>query len=110
MHWESVLEEGFTPQNHWIWSDGCARQFKSQISWYFVNQYPEITNGCNCIWSFFGSGYGKGPYDGTRALLKRYMHNAQLDVHGPKLQDVETVYSAVFEGKVECEAQIILLR
>ena len=56
-----------------------------------MSRYPEITNGCNCIWSFFGSGHGKGPHNGAGAVLKRYMCNAQLDVHGPKLEDVETV-------------------
>lgn len=91
MHWDSIVEGGFTPKNHWIWSDGCAGQFKSRIPWYFVSRYPEITNGCVCVWSFFGSGHGKGPHDGAGAVLKRYMHNAQLDVHGPKLQDAETV-------------------
>lgn len=91
LHWDSVLEGGFTPRNHWIWSDGCAGQFKSRIPWYFVSRYPEITNGHNCMWSFFGSGHGKGPHDGAGAVLKRYIRNAQLDVQGPRLQDALTV-------------------
>ena len=91
LHWDSVVESGFTPKNHWIWSDGCAGQFKSRIPWYFVSRYPEITNGCNCMWSFFGSGHGKGPHDGAGAVLKRYIRTAQLDVNGPPLQNAETV-------------------
>ena len=91
LHWDSLVDGGFTPKNHWIWSDGCAGQFKSRIPWYFVSRYPEITEGCNCMWSFFGSGHGKGPHDGAGAVLKRYIRTTQLDVNGPRLQDVETV-------------------
>jgi hypothetical protein len=91
MHWDCIVEGGFNPTSHWIWSDGCANQFKSRIPWYFVSHYPKITNGCNCVWSFFGSGHGKGPHDGAGVVLKRYIRNAQLNVHGPKLEDAETV-------------------
>lgn len=91
LHWDSLTEGGFRPRNHWIWSDGCAGQFKSRIPWYFVSRYPEITNGCACMWSFFGSGHGKGPHDGAGALLKCFIRTAQLDVHGPRLEDAETV-------------------
>ena len=83
LHWDSLEESGFKPKNHWIWSDGCALQFKSQIPWYFVSRYPELTGGCICVWSFFGLGHGKGLHDGAGAVLKRYIGRAQLDPHGP---------------------------
>jgi hypothetical protein len=86
LHWDSVVESGFIPRNHWIWSDGCSGQFKSRIPWFFVARYPEVTGGCNCTWSFFGSGHGKGPHDGVGAVLKQYIRTAQLDINGPKLQ------------------------
>jgi hypothetical protein len=86
LHWDSVVESGFIPRNHWIWSDGYSGQFKSHIPWFFVARYPEVIGGCNCTWSFFGSGRGKGPHDGTGAILKQYIQTAQLDVNGPKLQ------------------------
>ena len=91
MHWDATVEEGFTPKRHWIWSDGCSGQFKSRIPWYFVSRYPQLTGGCMCMWSFFGTGHGKGPHDGAGAVIKRYMRNAQLDMLGPRLQDAETV-------------------
>jgi hypothetical protein len=91
LNWDSVVGGGFIPRKHWIWSDGCAGQFKSRIPWYFVSRYPEITGGCSCMWSFFGSSHRKGPHDGAGAVLKRYIRNAQLDVSGPRLQDAETI-------------------
>ena len=93
LHWESVVQGGFTPKHHWIWSDGCANQFKSRVPWYFVARYPEITRGCTCMWSFFGTGHGKGPHDGAGAVLKRYIRTAQLDINGLKLQCVAEVVS-----------------
>jgi hypothetical protein len=38
------------------------------------------------MWSFFGTGHGKGPHDGAGVVLKRYIQTAQLDINGPKLQ------------------------
>ena len=52
LHWESVVQGGFRPKHHWIWSDGCASQFKSRVPWYFVSRYPEIIGGCSCTWFF----------------------------------------------------------
>jgi hypothetical protein len=34
---------GYTPEQHIVWSDGCAAQFKSSKPWYFVNRYPNMT-------------------------------------------------------------------
>jgi hypothetical protein len=86
LYWDSVVESGFIPRNHWIWSDGCSGQFKSHVPWFFVARYSEVIGGCNCMWSFIGSGHGKGPHDGAGAVLKQYIQTAQLDVNGPKLQ------------------------
>ena len=93
LHWDSVVGAGFIPRNHWIWSDGCSRQFKSQIPWFFVTRYPEITGGCNCMWSFFGLGHGKGLHDGIGTVLKCYIRIVQLDVNGPKLQSTVHIIS-----------------
>ena len=82
LHWNSLEESGFKSRNYYNWSDGCASQFKSKITWYFVSHYPNLTDGCNCIWSFFGSVHGKGPHDGAGAVLKRYVRQVKLDAHG----------------------------
>jgi hypothetical protein len=97
LHWDSMVGASFIPRNHWIWSDRCSGQFKSRIPWFFVARYPEITSGCNCMWSFFGSGHGKGPHDGAGAVLKRYIRTTQLDVNGPRLQSAANIISFLRE-------------
>jgi hypothetical protein len=47
---------------HWVYSDGCAGQFKGAIAMYFVARYPGLTGGCKMRWNFFGSSHGKGQY------------------------------------------------
>jgi hypothetical protein len=43
------------------------------------------------MWSFFGSGHGKGPHDGARVVVKRFLQREQLNVPGEKLQNVKEV-------------------
>jgi hypothetical protein len=43
------------------------------------------------MWSFFGSGHGKGLHDGAGATVKRFLQREQLIVHGEKLQNVKEV-------------------
>jgi hypothetical protein len=73
------------PKWHWVWSDSCASQFKSSKPWFFVSKYPNFTQGCKMLWSFFGSGHGKGPHDDVRIVIKRFLRREQLVAHGAKL-------------------------
>jgi hypothetical protein len=45
--------------------------------------------------NFFSIGHGEGPHDhdGVGVVLKRFFKKSQLDVNGPKLQNVEDVVS-----------------
>jgi hypothetical protein len=54
-----MVEEGYAPFTHFVWSDGCANQFKSHKPWYFGGCYPNLIGGCVMIWSFFGMTMGK---------------------------------------------------
>ena len=85
LHWQHVVSTGFEPKIHFIYSDGCSSQFKSKVPWAFASRYPILCNDCICQWNFFGPSHGKGPHDGVGAVLKRYIQQAQLDVHGPQL-------------------------
>jgi uncharacterized membrane protein len=38
------------------------------------------------MWSFFGSGHGKGHHDGGLAIIKHFIQREQLNAHGKKLQ------------------------
>jgi len=40
LHWQYMVDNGHTPQWHWVWNNGCASQFKSSKPWYFVSKYP----------------------------------------------------------------------
>jgi hypothetical protein len=90
-----VVSNGFQPKIHFIWSDGCSFQFKSKVPWAFVSRYPLLCDGCTCQWNFFGSGHSKGPHDGAGAVLIRYIRQAQLDVHGPELQNAKQVVDSL---------------
>jgi hypothetical protein len=60
LHWEWLNAIGIRPSEHWVFSDGCAGQFKGATAMYFVARYPGLTGGCSMRWNYFGSGHGKG--------------------------------------------------
>lgn len=39
LHWNWVISSGFRPTEHWVYSDGCAAQFKGAKAMYFVARY-----------------------------------------------------------------------
>lgn len=62
MHWGWLPDRGVAPKEHWVFSDGCASQFKSCRPMYFVTRYPGIADGCQMRWEYFGTGHGKGKW------------------------------------------------
>lgn len=96
-----MVSAGYAPKCHFVWSDGCASQFKSSKPWYFVSQYPAMTNGCEMMWSFFGSAHGKGPHDGAGAVVKRFIRKEQLNAHGAKLTCAADVVQFLKENLAE---------
>jgi len=90
LHWRYILD-GLSPRWHYVWSNGCANQFKSSKPLYFVSRYPNMTSGCKMMWSFFKNGHGKGPHDGVGVIIKWFIWHKQLNAHGTKLQNVENV-------------------
>lgn len=104
LHWNHMKTNGYAPKQHWVWSDGCAAQFKSSRPWFFVARYPNMTGGCSMLWSFFGSGHGKGPHDGAGAVVKSFVRREQLKAYGRKLQcaaDVVGYLKATLSVRVE---------
>jgi hypothetical protein len=84
-HWIYVVEEGYAPSIRFVWSNSYVGRFKLQKPWYFVGCYPNLINGCAMIWSFFGIGHGKGADDGARDVIKQFLWQEQLNVHGVPL-------------------------
>ena len=54
---------------HWIWSDGCAGQFKNArvFQWLFL---LHIKYNVPHLWSYFETGHGKGEHDGAGACIQ----------------------------------------
>ena len=70
----SILKE-MHPEIEWtkafIWSDGCAAQYKGKISFYYLNKFPiEVER------NFFASEHGKGPSDAETGLISMKLSNA----------------------------------
>jgi len=68
-----MVDRGYAPSTHFVWSNSYAGQFKSHKPWYFVGCYLNLTGGCVMIWSFFKIGHGKGAHDGARAIIKWFL-------------------------------------
>jgi hypothetical protein len=45
------------------------------------------------IWSFFGTSHGKGTHDGTGGVIKWFLQQEQLNVHGVPLRNVAHMVS-----------------
>jgi hypothetical protein len=77
LQWLFMKERGCFPQHHVVWSNGCASQFKSAQSWFFISRYHneticrKLTSGCQMTWNYFATGHDKGEVDGVGALLKQ---------------------------------------
>lgn len=85
LHRDWLQQEGVTPKQHWVWSDGAASQFKGARPFYFVARYGGLT-GIRMSWFFFGSGHGKGKHDGAGAVVKRTLTHEQLKPNGATLK------------------------
>jgi len=97
MHWKFLSDQGCTPTEHIMWSNGCFKQFKSSKTWYFLSQYPNLTTSescsfrCQMIWNFFAIKHKKGEVGGFEALLKREIRKEQIKPLGQKLQNAKEV-------------------
>ncbi len=53
------------------------------------------------MWNVFGSGHGKAPHDGARAVIKHFIQCELLNLHGEKLQNVEEVVNFLYVNLFE---------
>ena len=65
----SLKTRGVVMNEHWIWSDGCARKFKSSRSFFWLCRLHKKTN-MKHRWNYFEIGHGKGEHDGAGACVK----------------------------------------
>ena len=92
LHQNFLMQQGFSlPVEHIVFSDGCSSQFKCAKNLYFVARYPSLTRtsdldlGCTMQWNWFGSGHGKGRWDGVGAHVKQALRAEQVKPQGLKL-------------------------
>ncbi len=81
-HWIYMVDRRYAPSIHCFLLDNYVGQFKSHKPWYFVGFYSNLTSGCVTTWFFFGIGDGKGAHDGTKAVMKQFLRQEQLNAHG----------------------------
>lgn len=98
LHRDFLKEQGFLfPVEHIVFSDGCASQFKCAKSLYFVARYPSLTIseelplGCVMQWNHFGTGHGKGQWDGAGAHVKEALRREQVKPDGVRLHNSSDV-------------------
>ena len=92
LHQDFLIQQGSPlPVEHIVFSDGCAAQFKCAKNLYFVARYPSLTrsndlpSGCTMQWNWFGSGHGKGRWDGAGAHVKQALRAKQVKPLGCRL-------------------------
>ena len=83
--YDSFKKNGVSFKEHWIWSDGCAGQFKSARSFYWLSCLHKETR-IRHTWSFFETGHGKGEHDGAGACVKRALRRYQMSHSASRLK------------------------
>lgn len=101
LHWDWLVDSGFSPGEHWVFSDGCSAQFKCATAMYFVARYPLLTGGCMMRWNFFESAHGKGEWDGAGAVVKRALGAEQIQNPLRPLQNAAQVVQFLEEKYTE---------
>jgi hypothetical protein len=98
LHKDFLVQQGYpVPVEHIVFSDGCAAQFKCAKNLYFVARYPSLTRtnvlplGCTMQWNWFGTGHGKGWWDGAGAHVKQTLRAEQVKPLGLRLHSATDV-------------------
>ena len=90
----SILKEEH-PEIEWskifLWSDGCAAQYKGKISFYYLNKFPIDVER-----NFFASEHGKGPSDAETGLISMTLSNA-TKTRRAVIQDASDMHSFLTE-------------
>ena len=83
--YDSFKNNGVSFIEHWIWSDGCAGQFKSACSFYWLSCLHKET-GIRHTWTFFETRDGRGEHDGAGACVKRALRRYQMSHSASQLK------------------------
>ena len=83
--YDSLKEHEIKFDRHWIWLDGCAGQFKSSRSFYWLFHIHKKSNIKHC-WNFFDTGHGKGEHNGGGACVKWALRRYQMNPHADRFE------------------------
>jgi hypothetical protein len=72
----------------WLWSDGCAAQFKSKNA-FLSKVLSGSESDLNITHNFKASGHGKGEVDGAATLLKSATHKATLQTPPVEIKNAQ---------------------
>ena len=84
------LYRGANFKEHWVWSDGCAGQFKSARSFFWLCRLHRNIK-IRHTWRVFESGHGKGEHDGDGACIKRALRRYQMQFNADTMRDAKSV-------------------
>ena len=76
--YNELLKRRVTFKEHWVWSNGCANQFKSTRSLFWLYHFHKRTE-IRHTWNFFETGHGKGEHAGVGACVKHALRRHQLN-------------------------------
>lgn len=72
LHAGWMKDEGISFQQHLVWSDGAASQFKSCRPFYYISRYYK-QHGARMKWFFHASGHGKGVAVSSYSLVAWFL-------------------------------------
>jgi len=75
---------------HFIWSDGCARQFKIACVFEWLCLL-HIKYKVPHVWNYFETGHGKGEHDGASACIKTALQREEMKFIGAHLRDAASI-------------------
>ncbi|CAM6098651.1 unnamed protein product [Calypogeia fissa] len=86
-----MVDQQIRVEQHWVWSDGAASQFKACRPFYYVSRYFR-RHGARMKWFFQASGHGKGVHDALGGHIKTSLAAEQLKgLQGQKLENASDV-------------------
>ena len=83
--YDSFKKNGVSSTEHWIWSDGCAGQFKLACSFYWSICLHKET-GIRHTWIFFETRNKKGEHDSAGASVKLALWMYQMSHSASQLK------------------------
>ena len=76
---------------HWIWSDGCASQFKNARVFQWMTMLHQTYNVLQ-IWNYFETRHEKGEHVGVSACINTALRREEMRfTRNPHIKDVESI-------------------